>query len=72
MGHFLLHCPKYEDERQKMRKRIFDFSGIANFDLNMLLDAKQDDQFKEWRNTILSQLENYVVETQRFTTRKSC
>ena len=61
-----------EDEREKMRKKIFDFCGIANFDENMLLDAKQNDQFKEWRNTILAQLENFVVETRRFATRKSC
>ena len=47
VSHYLLECPKYENEREKMRKRIFNYSGIANFDLNLLLDAKQEDDFKE-------------------------
>ena len=68
VGHYLLECPNYENEREKMRKRIFDCCGIANFGLNMLLDAKQEDDFKDWRNMILSQLESYVVETGRFAT----
>ena len=69
MGHYLLECPNYENEREKMRKGIFDCCGIANFGLNMLLDAKQEDDFKDWRNMILSQLEIYVVETVSFATR---
>ena len=44
-----------------MRKRIFDLCGISVFDLNMLLDMKPEDEFKDWRDTILSQLELYVV-----------
>ena len=61
-----------EEEKKKfsrVRKRIFVCCGIANFGLNMLLDAKQEDDFKDWRNMILSQLEIYVVETGRFATR---
>ena len=37
VGHYLLECPKYENEREILRKRIFDSCGIANFGLNMLL-----------------------------------
>ena len=66
VGHYLLQCPKYENEREIMRRNIFDCCGIANFGLNMLLDAKKEEDFKEWRNTILSHLENYVFETRRF------
>ena len=54
-------CPKYEN----------DYCGIAHLDLNLLLDVRQDEELKDWRNTILSELENYVVGTKRFTTRKS-
>ena len=72
VSHYLLDCPNYENERDKMRKRLFDYCGITHFDLNMLLDAKQEDDFKEWRKTIISELETYVVETRRFATRKSC
>ena len=71
MGHYLLECPKYENEREILRKRIFDSCGIANFGLNMLLDVKKEEDFKEWRNTILSHLDNYVVKTRRFATRMS-
>ena len=71
VGHYLLECPKYEKEREILRKRIFDSCGIANFGLNMLLDVKKEEDFKECRNTILSHLENYVVETRRFATQMS-
>ena len=42
--HFLLDCPNYETKREIMRKRLFDTCGIAHLDLNLLLDAKQDDR----------------------------
>ena len=35
----------------------------------MLLDAKKEDEFKDWRDTILSELESYVAKTQRFAAR---
>ena len=54
-----------------MRKRIFDLCGISVFDLNMLWDVKPEDEFKDWRDIILSQLELYVAETRRFGPRKS-
>ena len=66
MGYYLLECPNYENEREKMSKRILDCCWIPNFCFNMLLAAKQEDDFKDWRNMILSQLETYVVETGRF------
>ena len=36
----------------------------------MLLDAKPEDDYREWRDLILSELENYVDGTKRFTTRE--
>ena len=35
----------------------------------MLLDAKKEDEFKDWRDTILNELESYVAKTQRFAAR---
>ena len=67
--HYLLHCPLFEEEREVLRKRLFDICGIIHLDLNMLLDAKKEDEFKEWRDTILSELESYVAKTQRFAAR---
>ena len=51
-----------------MRKRIFETSGITHLDLNLLLDAKDDDEYKDWRNFMLTELENFVVATRRFGT----
>lgn len=68
VSHYLLHCQNYETERETLRKRLFDNCGITHMDLNVLLDAKHDDEFKDWRNYILSELEHFVVATGRFTT----
>ena len=57
--------------RELLRKRHFDYCGIAHLHFNLLLDAGQDEELKAWRNTILSELEKYVVGTKRFITRKS-
>ena len=38
----------------------------------MLSEAKQEDDFKEWRDCILLELEDYVVETKPFITREQC
>ena len=69
--HYLLHCPLFEEEREVLRKRLFDICGIIHLDLNMLLDVKKEDEFKDWRDTILSELESYVAKTQRFAARST-
>lgn len=69
VGHFLLHCPLYENARELMRQRLFEICGIAHLDLNLLLDAKYEEDFKDCRSAILSELENFVVGTKRFATR---
>ena len=51
-------------------ERLFDNCGITHLDLNLLLDAKQDDELKDWRDYILTELENFVVGTGWFTTRR--
>ena len=49
---------------------LWDNSLRINLELNILLlvDAKQDENFEEWRSFILLELESYVSETERFIT----
>ena len=51
-----------------MRQRLFETCGIAHLDLNLLLDARQEDVFTDWRSYIITELENFVVGTGQFTT----
>ena len=46
-----------------MRKKLFEFAGIAYLDMILLLDVKQKDEFKDWRSLILSELESFVAGT---------
>ena len=69
--HFLLECEIYENEREKLRSNLFRSCGITHFDMNVLLDLRPDDEFKEWRSSILEELETFVVESKRFATRSS-
>ena len=61
--HYLLECPEYDTARE-----FIDTCSITHFDLNLLLDAKVNDDFTDWRSFILSELENFVAEIRRFTT----
>ena len=70
LSHFLLECQEFDTTRELMRKRIFETCGITHLDLSLLLDAKEDDEFKDWRSFMLSELENFVVGTRRFATRQ--
>ena len=70
LSHFLLECQEFDTTRELMRKRIFETCGITHLDMSLLLDAKEDDEFKDWRSFMLSELENFVVETRRFATRQ--
>ena len=70
LSHFLLECQEFDTTREFMRKRIFETCGITHLDLSLLLDAKEDDEFKDWRSFMLSELENFVVGTRRFATRQ--
>ena len=61
INHYLIECAKYENVREKMRKILFDCCRILHLDVNMLLEAKQEEDFKEWRGCILSELEDYKI-----------
>ena len=64
--HYLLDCELYEDEREQLRRNLFQSFGIAHLDLNLILDLKPDDEQKDWRTAILSELETFVQGTKRF------
>ena len=66
VSHYLLACPLYDEEREIMRKRLFEMCRIIHLDLNILLDARNDDEYKDWRSNILCELEAFVAKTHRF------
>ena len=70
LSHFLLECQKFDMNRELMRKRIFETCVITHLDLSLLLDATENDEFKDWRSFMLSELENFVVGTRHFATRQ--
>ena len=57
VSHYLLECPKYENEREILRKRLFDYRGISHVDSDLLLE-RRGEELKDWRDPILSELEN--------------
>ena len=71
VSHYLLCCPLFETEREVMRKRLFENCGIMHLDLNILLDARKDDELKDWRSAILSELETYVAKNEQFALRST-
>ena len=60
--HYILDCCQYENESKQMRM-LFKACGINDLDLNILLDTKRDNDYKDQRSFILLELENYVAET---------
>ena len=60
-----------KNDREKMRRKLFEIGGIAYLDMILLLDAKQKDEFKDWRSLILSELESFVAGTNHFSTPNS-
>ena len=43
ISHYLLDCQLFENEREIMRKSLFQNCGIIHLDLNVLLDARKED-----------------------------
>ena len=44
LSHFLLECKEFDTAREPMRIQLFGMCGITHLDLNLLLDAKEDDK----------------------------
>ena len=66
--HYWMECELYKNEREKMRRKLFEIKGIAHSDMILLFDAKQNDEFKDWKSLILSELESFVAGTNHFST----
>ena len=49
-------------------RRLYKACDITDLDLDILLDAKCANDYKDWRSFILLELENYVAQTKRFAT----
>ena len=60
-----------KNDREKMRRKLFEIGGIAYLDMILLVDAKQKDEFMDWRSLILSELESFVAGTIHFSTPNS-
>ena len=54
-----------------MGRKLFEIGGITHLYMILLFDAKQKDEFKDWRSLILSELESFVAGTNRFSTPNS-
>ena len=47
--HYLLSCPEYENQRETVPMDLFRAAGILRLDLNLLLSARPDDDYKDVR-----------------------
>ena len=69
LSYYSLECQEFDTTGELMRKRFFETCGITYLDRNLLLDAKEDDEYKDWiLSFMLSELENLWVGTRRFAT----
>ena len=64
--HYLLHCEKYDNLREKLRTEIYFITGSLEIDLETLLSFGPDDVFKNNRDNIICMLAEFVDDTGRF------
>ena len=64
--HYLLACPIYEDQRDILQQRLIAAVGVPYLDLEPMLNTKPDDEFKTDRTYILSELETFITNSERF------
>ena len=64
--HYLLACRIYEEQREILQQRLFAPVGVPYLDLELLLNMKPDDEFKTDRTYILSELETFIKNSNRF------
>ena len=66
--HYLLECPNYDNDREKMRNDLFFATGSFRLDLDTILAIEKEDQFSPSRDIITSLLGDYITRTGRFNT----
>ena len=69
ISHYLLTCPEFETEREQLCRRLFEAAGLIHLDLEILLNARPDDDYKEYRGFILKELETFITQSGRFTSK---
>ena len=63
--HFVLHCKKYEESRQKLIQELYFESGSVDLNLDLLLTVKRDNN-ATCTSTILGHFGDFIVDTHRF------
>ena len=61
--HFILECPLYEDNRQKLQKNLFLQLGIPYLDMDLLLGYSENENLSGWRESVICELEQYTANT---------
>ena len=51
--HFILECPLYEDNRQKLQKNLFLQLGIPYLDMDLLLGYSENENLSGWRESVI-------------------
>ena len=54
--HFILECPLYEDNRQRLQKNLFLQLGIPYLDMDLLLCYSENENISGWRESIICEL----------------
>ena len=63
--HFILECPLYEDNRQRLQKNLFLQLGIPYLDMDLLLGYSENENISGWRESIICELGQYIANTGR-------
>ena len=58
--HFILECPLYEDNRQKLQKNLFLQLGIPYLDMDLLLGNSENENLSSWRESVVCELGQYL------------
>ena len=67
--HFILECPLYEDNRQKLQKNLFQKLVIPYLDMDLLLGYSENENLSGWRESVICELGQYIANTGRLLSR---
>jgi hypothetical protein len=64
--HYLLHCDRFRDPRDRLSSKIFNLCGEWILSLDMLLGVSEEDKYRDIRVEICELLGDYIVQSSRF------
>jgi len=64
--HYLFDCPLYDVPRQQLQLNLANRLGIWVMDVQILLEFDEDEYQKDWRETIVEELEKFILESNHF------